>query len=229
MFILAILPAIVIILILILTKCIQKGKTKTLAKLFLLGLLSAVVVITLSLTVGEYIVPETYKNSIILIILYNMLYVALVEESVKYLFLVKGTKKYTDKKDIMTMIVYAIFVALGFATLENIFYLDGDTVFLAVKRALLSVPAHVAYEVIMGYNLAFAYRSDESDDKASARVYRIKALFIPTAIHWLLDMFLDIGETYPLVIFISICLIIGSYVYAVKLIKTAKKEHITNE
>lgn len=51
-------------------------------------------------------------------------------------------------------IVYAVCVGLGFAGFENIFYIfdnmeDWQTV--AIARALLSVPGHYAFGVLMGY------------------------------------------------------------------------------
>ena len=55
-------------------------------------------------------------------------------------------------------IVYACFIGLGFAGIENIMYVFGnDTVGGAlttgVMRALLSVPGHFLFAVIMGYFL----------------------------------------------------------------------------
>ncbi len=57
-------------------------------------------------------------------------------------------------------ILYATAVALGFATLENIFYIFTPTVFgglrTGIMRALLAVPSHAFYGVLMGYFLGEA-------------------------------------------------------------------------
>ena len=54
----------------------------------------------------------------------------------------------------MDGIVYASCVALGFAALENIIYLASnfdDWVSVGITRALLSVPGHFFFGILMGY------------------------------------------------------------------------------
>jgi len=50
-------------------------------------------------------------------------------------------------------IVYAVSVSLGFAAIENVFYVIGsqDWLSVAIMRALLSVPGHYAFGILMGY------------------------------------------------------------------------------
>ncbi|MBR5664024.1 MAG: PrsW family intramembrane metalloprotease, partial [Bacteroidales bacterium] len=55
-------------------------------------------------------------------------------------------------------IVYATFISLGFACIENIMYVFGaesfgEAMHIGVLRALLSVPGHFLFAVIMGYFL----------------------------------------------------------------------------
>lgn len=58
-------------------------------------------------------------------------------------------------------IVYASFIGLGFACVENILYVFsnpsfGSAIQVSMSRALLSVPAHFLFGVIMGYFLSMA-------------------------------------------------------------------------
>jgi RsiW-degrading membrane proteinase PrsW (M82 family) len=54
------------------------------------------------------------------------------------------------------MIVYASFVALGFACFENLLYVSDTGVFTGVVRAFTAIPGHVCDGVLMGSYLALA-------------------------------------------------------------------------
>ena len=78
---------------------------------------------------------------------------ALPEESLKLfaLWMVLRKNPYFDEH--YDAIVYAVCVGLGFAALENYMYVvdDADWLTTGIFRALLSVPAHYAFAVLMGY------------------------------------------------------------------------------
>ena len=82
---------------------------------------------------------------------------AFVEETYKYLilhFLIKKNKNYNEPFD---GLVYAIFISLGFASIENMLYcLDINIGGLrtAVLRAIFSVPAHALFGFFMGYYMS---------------------------------------------------------------------------
>jgi RsiW-degrading membrane proteinase PrsW (M82 family) len=78
---------------------------------------------------------------------------AIPEEVAKFLclFLFLRKNKYFD--EYMDGIVYAVCVSMGFAGIENILYLFSSENWAAVgvTRALISVPGHYAFAVLMGY------------------------------------------------------------------------------
>lgn len=78
---------------------------------------------------------------------------AIPEEVAKLLclFLFLRKNKYFD--EYMDGIVYAVCVSMGFAGIENILYLFNaeNWAALGVTRALISVPGHYAFAVLMGY------------------------------------------------------------------------------
>ena len=80
-------------------------------------------------------------------------------------------------------IVYAVCVGLGFAGLENIFYVIGDEdwVGTAISRALLSVPGHYAFGVFMGYYYSVYHFTDHSMST------RLKILWVPVIAHGIYD------------------------------------------
>jgi len=79
---------------------------------------------------------------------------ALPEESFKLLALwliLRRNPFYDENYD---GIVYAVSVSLGFAAVENVMYLFGNAdawPTIALMRALLAVPGHYAFGVMMGY------------------------------------------------------------------------------
>ena len=81
----------------------------------------------------------------------NFIGVALVEEGFKFLFLFLATRKNKNFNSLFDGMIYAIFVSLGFAALENILYVTDNGFYVAAMRAVLSVPGHMFFAVLMGY------------------------------------------------------------------------------
>ena len=85
---------------------------------------------------------------------------ALVEESFKLLALWWILRKNSYFDEHFDGIVYAVFVSLGFAAIENVMYLfsnSGDWLSVGLARAFLAVPGHYAFGVLMGYYYSMYY------------------------------------------------------------------------
>jgi RsiW-degrading membrane proteinase PrsW (M82 family) len=83
---------------------------------------------------------------------------ALVEETLKFgavYFLIWRNPNFNEKFD---GIVYAVFVSLGFAAVENILYVFGSDngMNTGLMRAFTAVPAHAMFGIMMGYRLGLA-------------------------------------------------------------------------
>lgn len=81
-------------------------------------------------------------------------------------------------------IVYAVCVGLGFAAIENVFYLIGyseDWISVAIMRSLLAVPGHYAYAVLMGYYYSVYHFVDRSPKIA------VCMLLVPVIAHGIYD------------------------------------------
>lgn len=104
-----------------------------------------------------------------------------IEESVKYLFLyflVWKNKNFNERFD---GIVYAVFVSLGFAGVENIIYVFNPVLGglqTALSRAFVSVPGHALFGTAMGYYFALA--KFESHHK---KRHLIQAFVLPWILH----------------------------------------------
>lgn len=96
-------------------------------------------------------------------------------------------KAFNEKLD---GIIYAVFAALGFATIENILYVMvsySSNPYVGISRGIFSVPTHVLLAVTMGYYLSLAKFSSSKD---AERVYLRKALTVPALLHGIFDFIL---------------------------------------
>jgi RsiW-degrading membrane proteinase PrsW (M82 family) len=89
-------------------------------------------------------------------------------------------------------IVYAAFLSLGFACVENIGYVlqSDDTMSVALMRGLLAVPAHFLFAVTMGYYFSLA-----KFDPAHRRSHMRNALLFPLLLHGTYDAVLMVTNS----------------------------------
>ena len=108
---------------------------------------------------------------------------ALPEETFKLLalWMVLRRNPYFDEH--FDGIVYAVCVGLGFAAFENIMYVFGeeDWFSTAIVRALLAVPGHYAFAILMGYYYSLYHFVDHSPKVAAC------VLLVPILAHGTYD------------------------------------------
>ena len=111
------------------------------------------------------------------------------EEAFKYsafLLFIWRDRNFNEKFD---GIVYAVYISLGFAAIENVLYVFGGGYGVGLLRALTAVPAHALFGIMMGYYFGQAKFSTRY---RTARV--IAAFIVPFIFHGLYD-FLLMGNT----------------------------------
>ncbi|MCW3463765.1 PrsW family intramembrane metalloprotease [Chitinophaga nivalis] len=86
-------------------------------------------------------------------------------------------------------IVYAVFIGMGFATLENIAYVGRYGFGTGVARMFLSVPAHATFAILMGYYTGMAKFIPEKRE-----ILLIQGLAIAVFFHGTFDFFLFTGN-----------------------------------
>lgn len=112
---------------------------------------------------------------------------ALCEEAFKLaavMLLVWRNKNFNERFD---GIVYAVFVSLGFALVENMMYVMGNAngLEIGLSRAITAVPAHAMFGIMMGYHLGLA-RFEEKHQT----LHLFNAFFIPFLFHGIYDFIL---------------------------------------
>lgn len=146
---------------------------------------------------------------------------AFTEESFKFLalfFLFWRNNIFNEKFD---GIVYATFISLGFAGVENLMYVLQFGVSTGITRALTAVPAHAVFGVTMGFYAGQA----RFYDKQKKELLK-KAIGIPILLHGIYDFILMTGYNWLLVFWIAF--VVFLYFSALKRIKALSDQSIYN-
>lgn len=140
---------------------------------------------------------------------------ALPEETFKLfaLWMVLRKNPYFDEH--FDGIVYAVCVGLGFAAFENLMYVAGeeDWVSTAILRALLAVPGHYAFAILMGYYYSVYHFVDHSPKVAAC------VLLVPVLAHGAYDAIAMSSLVSPYIEGISFLVLVF---FCVKMHKVAK-------
>lgn len=186
---------------------IEKEPTNLLLRLLLLGFLSTIPAIILEGVIGS-VIKVLEGTGIIYAFIQSFFGVALIEEGSKYFFLRKGAWQRPEFNCRFDGVVYAVFVSLGFALLENISYIFTFGLQVALSRALLAVPMHAVCGVYMGIWFGEAkhlqYLGRESESKACLQ----KSLWLPMLLHGIYDGCLIYGTQTSMLVFIAFVLIL---------------------
>jgi RsiW-degrading membrane proteinase PrsW (M82 family) len=153
---------------------------------FILGMLSIVPALFLSLFLGV-IFPDV--GGFFQILLHYLVVVALVEEVAKFSAVLRAYQS-SEFDEIMDGMVYSATAALGFATVENVFYVLSGGLQTGILRAILSVPGHGLNGSMMGYYLG---RAKLNEGRRNGLLLR--AMAVPILFHWIWDSLLviDLG------------------------------------
>ena len=153
MLIASLLPA-VLLLLYIWKKDTQKEPTYMLMKAVSWGIGIIIPVIVVEKIIGLMLLGENGSpTTLVDTTAMAFLVAAIPEECFKLLALWVVLKKNPFFDEHFDGIVYAVCVGLGFAAVENISYVfsHDDWASVAISRALLAVPGHYAFAVLMGY------------------------------------------------------------------------------
>lgn len=191
----------------------NKEPARLLAKLFIAGVASTIIVLILS-GLSELIIPSfgkelEYQNSIERF-LYAFVGIALIEESSKWIMVYFISFNHKEFDELYDMVIYAVFVALGFACIENLIYVLQGGISTGILRAISAVPGHACDGIFMGYYLAFAKLSEYNNNLKGKKKYMILSLLVPAILHGIYDYCILSG--YAL-------LVIGFYVFVAFLYK----------
>ncbi|MGM7701701.1 glutamic-type intramembrane protease PrsW [Pseudalkalibacillus sp. Hm43] len=146
---------------------------------FIIGVLLVFPVMVLQFGIHEEMVVPSWVDA--------FLVSSLLEEFFKWFLLYFAAYQHIDFNDPYDGIIYGVSISLGFATAENVLYLFSNGVETAMYRAMLPVPSHALFGVIMGYYLS---RGKSSEKGSIKRLFILASLFIPILFHGFYDYIL---------------------------------------
>ncbi len=196
--VLSVAPGLAIVWYIIMKDKYDREPRKYLIISFLLGMASTIPAIVLE-KLGAYFFGSTNSlSSIGYYAFFAFIIVAGSEEGVKYLMvrLYAYPKKVFDEP--FDGIVYSVMVAMGFATLENIGYVQQNGLGTAIMRMFLSVPAHASFGVLMGYYIGLA-----KFNKLRGRILLVKGILLAILFHGAFDFFLFLENSLYVTQYIS--------------------------
>lgn len=190
-----------------------------LVKAFVFGVISAglaIVLSTLLEVAGLYSQWDPYNTNRVRMAFFGA---AVPEETAKLfmLWLLLRRNRFFDEN--MDGIVYAAFVSLGFAAIENVSYLFSESesfLSVGIMRACTSIPGHFCFGILMGYYYSLA----TFGNKATLR-NKIFVWLIPVMAHGFYDAILFITNVPPVV---SAILSVIFFVFLCWMGKTAKRK-----
>ena len=190
LFSLAVLPVMILALIIYRQDRFEREPFGHLVKAFFMGMLA-----TLPAIAAELLLEHFRPSGALAGGLYGGFVVAgCCEEAAKLLLLYWAVWRSREFNEYFDGIVYACFVSLGFACCENILYVCFQETWEASLltgsvRAVLSVPAHFLFGVMMGYYFALA-----KFDVAHRRRNLMLAFLMPMLMYGTFDALLMIPE-----------------------------------
>ena len=161
-----------------------------LAKCFIGGFVAYGIALVIELIIGIY-TKET--NNHFTYSFYNsFINAAIPEEGAKFFILYRLIWKPKDSNFDQNYdgIVYAVFISMGLALIENITYIIKGGMSVAVLRTVLTVPAHGLFAVQMGYFLSKA----KFDKLENQPLNLLKSCLVPILFHGLFDFALMYAE-----------------------------------
>ena len=201
-----------------------KDRTEKEPILLLIQLLAAGVAIIWPISIVEGALLDLFEGNAVL---ENFLGIALVEEGFKLIAVLVLTKKSEEFNSIFDGIVYATFVSLGFAAVENVLYVTHYGWINAAMRAVMSVPAHTFFGIMMGYYYSFWAILDrvaakerilkekglvkKSVPEYSSVRFVVASVLVPVFLHGLYDYCCTSSSMVALVVFVV--LLIVMYIY----------------
>mgnify|MGYP004445509219 CR=1 FL=1 len=191
--VLAVLPVVVLAVYVYVQDKQQKEPVGMLLKAFLFGILSILPAILLETVLALFTPGVPVADG-----LYTGFVVAgFSEELCKLVMLRWAVWKSRAFDEYFDGIVYATFVSLGFACVENLQYVCMQGTFMEAvstgsMRAVLAVPGHFLFGVSMGYFFALARFQPEKRGR-----HLWKALLVPVMLHGTYDALLLIPEGMP--------------------------------
>lgn len=188
LFVASIIPSLFLMIYIYSKDRIEKEPIWLLIKLFILGILTVAPAAYAEGYAGDFVCrlfPGMTKTVAAFIKAFFV--VALIEEGIKYIVLHYFTWDLSDFNCMFDSVVYSVCISLGFATLENIFYVFAHGFMTALMRAVTAVPGHTMFAVFMGVFYGRAKYHSVYGTRIGNFFNKSLALIAPVVVHGFYD------------------------------------------
>lgn len=187
----AVLPVVLLMVYVYRQDKYQKEPVKSLIKAFVGGIIAIPLDILLVLVIGVIFNDTWFSQTVFFS---SFMEAGIPEELCKFIIFMIFIWRDKNFDEYFDGIIYASFIGLGFACVENIEYVFQFGFGTGVIRALLSVPGHFLFGVLMGYFLSMAKFRPEQRGK-----YLWSGLLLAMLAHGLFDWLLMFANWVPYV------------------------------
>lgn len=218
MLVAALAPAILLFLYIWRRDAAQPEPFRWLFRALLAGAGLCVPVALVEMLISNYLFPAGGPTTLFGTTVQAFFVAAVPEECGKLLALWLILRKNPYYDEHFDGIVYAVCVGLGFAAIENVSYVfqSGEGwASVAIMRALLAVPGHYAFAILMGYYYSIYHFIDHSRKNA------VKILLAPIMAHGVYDSLAMSGSVDPVAGGLSFIVLIY---FCIKLQKLAQRK-----
>ncbi|MCI5690458.1 MAG: PrsW family glutamic-type intramembrane protease [Clostridiales bacterium] len=213
----ALLPPLVLMGVVYRMDRLEREPPALLAGLFLRGVLAMFPILILELLASQF-VDFFYWQPLVYLFLTYFVIPGFVEEGVKFRVLRRRTWNEPNFNYRFDGVVYAVFVSLGFAAVENVLYVLTSGFSTAVLRAIFSIPGHAMFGVIMGLSFSQASWAQRHGQREQAAAQQKRAWLLPALLHGAYDFLLvGFGGLFYVYFF-------GLVLYVVRLLRRAARE-----
>ncbi len=164
---------------------------------------------------------DKYEREPIRLLLLSLFFGALTVIPVMFVgqFFDGFTSLFAEFNDKLDGIVYAVFISLGFAAVENVLYVLGNGYGTGIMRAVTAVPAHAVFGITMGFYFGMAKFYEKQQYQL-----KLKALFYPIVLHGIYNFILFTGIGWLTIVFLAF--LIYLYFSGLKRIKKLSDQSI---
>lgn len=166
---------------------------KLIGSVFAIGMISIIpaVIFGIVLKSNNPFVPETLYY----MIADEFICVAFVEEMCKWISMMLISTNCKNRSNKYDYIVLAVASSMGFAMVENIFYVFNakHSFMVAISRMFLSVPSHMCYAVFMGCFCGLFSESIRKNRIIESMLFIALSVFVPVLLHGSNNLLLEMG------------------------------------
>ncbi len=208
----ALLPCVILLFYIFKKDKIEPEPAGLLTKLFFLGCLSTIPAIILEYAGAYALAALGITGGMPYFLIENFLVIALAEEASKRFMLRKGSWNDPNFNFVFDGVVYGAFVSIGFAALENVGYIMGFGLEVAVIRGVAAIPLHCICGVFMGHFYGLQKICTKYGYVQKAKTNKTLSLLVPVLIHGFYDFCASVESetlTYVWLIFVIVMDIIA--------------------